>query len=120
MSLSPRTGKIIGWGAVVFLLLVGIANRSDGSSARIDRDTFDGDWPFAASTAVLRCELFDRGGRRFRALTAEIGGVRYALNGDGVLDYADLDPLWLEDTRPYHGPKVSLSDVMRTARELCE
>lgn len=86
-----------------------------GSSGgvRIDRQSFEGTWPFTVEEGALSCEG--------DAVTfTPTGGPTYAVNGtaEGLMgDSADIEPIWADAKGP--APKRWIGDVIDYGLSLC-
>lgn len=85
----------------------------------VTRDTFQGDWPLVVDEATLQCAPVTVASRDAEIATVVAGGKTYALNGTAHGEgYADLGGMWL-DNEDAPGAKVSVSDFIDAARDLC-
>ncbi len=87
---------------------------------KLNRSSFSGAWPWAASTVTVGCDrVFDG-----PLLWVEISGTRYAMNGLAVTRRPDWRPLnestptsvWLSSPS---GARVPITDMLAAATARC-
>jgi hypothetical protein len=109
--------------ALALLITVIIAKGGGGSadeaptSYPVSRVELGADWPLTVDAGVLRC-VGSPGGP---AVTIDVGGTRYALNGTAKThtDALDLRSIWAEDPELGHGLKKDASPLLDLGRALC-
>jgi hypothetical protein len=69
-------------------------------------------WPFFVSQVRVTCHA--------GAVTAEIGGTEYAVNGTAKSrGYPDIEPHWRFDTESGYGLRVSIGPIIEYGLSLC-
>jgi hypothetical protein len=112
---TSGSGCMLMFTVVVGLLIGGfIWNAITGGtshSKNVTRTDYGSYWPLTVDTATIGCKGADP--------YAEVGGVKYALNGTAEADgYPALDPVWAADpTTP--GLKLDVSALRINALKLC-
>src|SRR5262245_42823561 len=91
--------------ALAVLALAACGGSGANQSETINRDSFDGTWPFTVDAGTLRCD----GSDGFGSVTFEADGTVYALNGIARQngDGEEVGPIWADSSDPSTGgPKV--------------
>ena len=82
---------------------------------QVTRADLGGTWPLTVDSANLMCE----GGQQIQAVTVEVRGVRYAVNGSTASKAKDIRPIWA-DNPAVPGTKIPLAALLQRGADLCK
>ena len=110
----PAIGVLLTFSACVIGAEPEVEVKSGSSGqALIERQSFEGTWPFTVEEGALSCE-----GDAVRFTPTD--GRTYAVNGTakGIMgDSADIEPIWADAKGP--APKKWIGDVIDYGLSLC-